>query len=186
MDILSNLPTIKDESQDREVKSGAPKNGPARYRTPTNGQLRRARERFLKGQTRKARRNQIQNYFATQRLGAYVHAHLQAAGVLPYAEERELDLHQQAVSAAWLVARFGVEATIEDDEGNRLKTGEVSFAYFDVLEALRNALKFYGQVAGLEDLRIPDDYVVPIYEEGTKPAGTDVLRKGWSKDGNSL
>jgi hypothetical protein len=179
VDILSRIPFLNsktepdDDRTDEAIEAEAKaerirfhrekvRNGPTNFKFLTNGQIKRAERRELAGRTRKARRAQVKNYFDTQRLAASVRGHLQSAGVLPYAVEREIDRQQQVVSAAWLVTRFGVD--IED-------TDEVSFAYNDVLIALGAALKFYGQAVGLPDLRVPADYVVPIYEEGTAPAG---------------
>lgn len=192
MDILSKLPFLKNKHvpeteeegpTDAELKAERirfhrekVRNGPVNFKTPTTGQIRRAQRRDLDRRTRKARRGQVQNYFATQQLGAVVRAHLQAAGVLPYVHERPLDLQQQVVSAAWLIQRFGVPVMAEDGV---TETDEMSFAYFDVLTALGAALKFYGQTIGRNDLQIPEGYEVPIYEQGTEP----IRIKGWAKDG---
>lgn len=173
MDILSKLPFLNSDTEpdDVEISEADAKadriafhrahirNGPANFKTSTSGQARRAQRRALDSRTRKGRRAQVDNYFETRRLASTVRANLQSAGVLPYVHGRDLDRQQQVVSAAWLVRHFG----IENEE-----TGELSFAYFDVLTALGAALKFYGQSIGDDTLQVPEDYVLPIYEQGTE------------------
>lgn len=186
LDILSKLPFLNqdesdDDLSDEEREAQAKKdrikfhresvrNGPVKFKSVTSGMIRRAQARDLARRTKKVRRTQVQNYVATQRFGASVRGHLQHAGILPFIN-REVDPQQQVISAAWLVQRFGVNVEVDGVE-----TDEVSFAYHDVLNALSAALKFHGQVVGQPDLRVPDDYVVPIYEQGTAPAGIEALR----------
>ena len=173
IDFLKKLPSLKatqdDIDADAEAKAKADRiafhrervrNGPVSFKPVTAGQERRARARAVRKQMRVTRKTQVRNYFETQALGAQVRAHLQGAGVLPYVHARPLDLHQQVVSAAWLIERFGKEG--ED--------GTTSYAYEDVLLALAEALRFHGQVIGDETLQVPADYVVPVFEEGTEPA----------------
>ena len=134
------------------------RNGPTRLRHVTSGMVRRAQARDIKRRTKKTRQAQVRNYLQTQRLAAVTRGHLQFAGILPfYLEDRDLDLLQQARSAVWLVQHFS-----ED---------EVSYAYADVKATLERALQFYGQAVGQTHLRLPADYVIPVYEEGTAPEG---------------
>jgi hypothetical protein len=168
--LLAKLPSLRKKSDDEpspeELELQAKKeriqfhrdhvrNGPANFRHVTSGMQRRAQERDLRRQMKKARRSQVRNYFQTQQLAATVRGQLQLAGLIPFVVPRELDLMQQAKSAAWLVQHFS--------------DGPTSFAYDDVVKALSAALKFYGEAVGLPGLRIPEDYVVPVYELGTEP-----------------
>lgn len=180
MDILSKLPSLTDDrdtavaEQVFEVESkrdriafhrAKVRNGPVNYKTVTAGQERRAQKRALARETRRARRVQVRNYFETQKLAAAVRGHLQRAGVLSYLGQTEIDRHLQVTSTVWLLQRFGVNVEVDGVE-----TDEVSFAYDDVLKGLRAALKFHGQATGQEGLDIPEDFIVPIYEQGTEPA----------------
>jgi hypothetical protein len=182
VNLFSKLPFLKsDDAEQAEVDETQARkdrikfhrdhvrNGPSNFKTLTSGQIRRAQRRELNGRTKKARRAQVQNYFATQRLAATVRAHLQHAGVLPFVNENHvLDLHKQVVSAAWIVQRFGTEIEVEvtDDDGETrvVKTGEMSFQKHDVLTALDAACKFVGQASG-KALSVPADYEVPVYAE---------------------
>lgn len=166
MDILGKLPFLNsdedavptievDEAQDKKDRikfhRANVRNGPTNFKTQTNGQVRRARHRALDRGTKNARRDQVRNYLETRKLSAVVRTHLRLAGVLPYTTFRgDLDRKQQVTSVVWLVRRF--------------TDGPTSFRRDDVLLALAAALKFYGQTIGDEDLQIPTDYTLPIYE----------------------
>ena len=177
MNLLSKLPFLKpgvdaeaaddngEEAKRERIKYHREhvRVGPRATQHVTNGQVKRARKRALAGMTKKARRNQIQNYFETQRLASTVRAHLQHGGVLPFVHERTLDLNQQVVSVAWIVQRFGQEIEVELD-GEMVKTGEMSFQEADVRLALEAATKFVSQASG-QELSVPADYVVPVYAE---------------------
>lgn len=126
------------------------RNGPANFKTQTNGQAKRARVRALARETKKARRAQVRNYLQTQRLAATVRGQLQLAGVLPYADGRTPDPVRQVKAVVWIVQRFGPD--------------EVSFKSAAVIDALNSALKFYSQATGHLGLSIPVGYVLPIHE----------------------
>ena len=130
------------------------RNGPAKFRTTTNGQVRRARRRAAKREQKRAYKEQVRNHLSTRMLASVTAGQLRLAGVLPYVHERELDRVQQVRSTVWIVQRFGTE----NDEG------DPSFLLDDVKQALLNALKFYGQAYRLGEQALPEGYVVPIYE----------------------
>lgn len=167
MNIFGKLPFLKshdDEATDAELAAEAKRerieyhrlhvrNGPQRVRTISAGQQRRADVRSRKAQARKARDKQVKGYFQTQQTAATVRGHLQAAGVIAYAD-LEVDPFQQVVSTAWLIQRFGVQLA---DDPTRM-----SFAQHDVRKGLESALDWYGQATETEPV-FPEDYVVPVY-----------------------
>lgn len=95
------------------------RNGPVKFPHVTSGQIRRAKARDLASRAKKARRKQVQNYFAAQREYATLRGHLQAVGVLPYALRKgkisEVSLLR---SARWIVQNFG---SVELSESEILK-----------------------------------------------------------------
>ena len=166
--ILSKIPTLsKDEDTRTDDEIAAEEKaarvkfhrdkvrcGPVKFRPPSNGQLRRERQRALDTMTKRARRKQVAEYLEIQKIGASTRGQLQLAGVLPFHAPRDLDLAQQVKSTIWVVERFGKEG--ED--------GSMSYAHDDVLLALAAALEFYGKVIGDETLQVPEGYVIPVYE----------------------
>lgn len=163
--LFSNLPFLSkadDELSPEELEIEAKKeriefhrdhvrNGPTSFRHVTNGMVRRAKARDLQRQMKKTRREQLRTYFRNQQLAAVTRGHLQAAGLLPYAVEREVDLQKQSESVAWLLQNYT----------HGLAT---RFTRDDVIAGLSRALKVYGDIVGLPGLQVPADYVVPVYD----------------------
>lgn len=165
MNIFSNLPflnrgsDVDGEPTEEELKKERiefhrtkVRNGPAGFRSLSNGQIARARVRDMKRQQRKAFRAEVKDYFEKQRVAASIRAHLQGAGYLPYFDGHEPTLHQRIVSTGWIVQRFGTEVTV-DGEG----TGRVSFRKGDILDAFKNAAKFYTSATGAY-IQAPSDF----------------------------
>lgn len=97
LDLLSKLPFLNHDDVDEVDEEQAKRdriafhrdhvrNGPANFKTQSSGQVRRAKTRALAGRAKKARRHQVQTFFANQREHAVLRGHLQAVGVLPYHE----------------------------------------------------------------------------------------------------
>lgn len=160
MDILSKLPSFKNVEEAIGVKDAIDeagskaerikfhrnhvRNGPANFKGLTSGQERRARQRALNAMTRKARRKQIRDYFATTRKAAVVHGYLQGAGVISYAGG-QAPTHEHAVRAVrWILERFGkvdVEGNLLTDQGS-------------VQAALQDAFNFWQKATGQSETTI--------------------------------
>lgn len=120
------------------------RNGPINFTSFTNGQIRRAKTRAAARDQRKSYRADVKNYFERRSLAALVRAHLQTVGIIQFLDGREAPLRSQVASTIWLARRFGVE--VVNDEG--VGAGYVSFRSGDLVDAMREAAKFYGTVTG--------------------------------------
>lgn len=128
------------------------RNGPVNFRTPTNGQLRRAAKRDLARETKKARRRQVRKHFDERYEQAVLRAHLQHAGVLAYDSGREVDGEQAVASITWLVQHFA-----DAPEGQSVEvTGEV------VAQSLQSALNHWQTILGLEKTPLSPAYQLPV------------------------
>lgn len=93
------------------------RNGPAKFKTATTGQVRRAQARETKRKMKKARRKQVLNYFAQERFIATLRGNLQAAGVLDYVTDYKPSERQEARALNWLARTFegdDLEARLKD------------------------------------------------------------------------
>lgn len=173
MDILSKIPFLKsflksehqaEEMALDEAKEKADRiafhrekvrNGPVSFKTPTNGQFKRARKRLLQSETKKARRRQVQNFFASEREESVLRAKLQAAGLLPYATDFEPDQQVVLDSITWLIRRFA-------DSKMAAADGSVEVTYDVVIQSLQSALNRWEAIVGLPQTIIPEEYELPV------------------------
>lgn len=135
------------------------RNGPVNFRHVTSGQVRRAQERAKAREMKRNFKREVSSYFERQRVAATVRGHLKIAGVIPFIDGHEAELHEQIVSTGWLLQRFGVEVKV-DGTG----TGRISFAAGDVIDGLRNALSFYNNATGSR-YQFPEGYVPALVLE---------------------
>lgn len=91
------------------------RNGPVKFSTPTNGQLRRAEKRAGRRALLQRRREQVRAYFAREREISVLRGQLQAVGVLPYAGKFKPSSQTIFDSTQALIRRFG-NLLIEDDD----------------------------------------------------------------------
>lgn len=168
MNILSKLPFMNQtEEEAAEIDEAQAKkdriafhrdhvrNGPSNFKTVTNGQVKRAKVRALKAETKKARRRQVRAYLANQRQAATVRGHLQAAGVLPFFTEDYTATPEQALrSIMWIVARFA--------PAQANGSGEVEVTNGLVAEALTAALNFWQDAVGYPRTKLSPAYVLPV------------------------
>lgn len=169
MDILSKLPFLKSDATEEEVAEydeaqarldriafhrDHVRNGPANFKQPTNGQVKRAKKRALARDTKKARRQAIRKYHADQREGATLRAHLQGAGVLPYFGEQAPTPRQAVQSVSWLVSRF---APAPADGSGRI---EVTRSV--VMESLQAGLNRWQQIVGHPATKLSPAYRLPV------------------------
>lgn len=169
MNLLEKLPFLKSddaeiaEFDEAEAKKARIKfhrtsvrNGPVKYKEPTSGQLRRERERALKGMTRKARKAQVRAYFEAQQEAATLRGHLQAAGVVAYGNPDHLATPKQARdSIVWLTQRFA-DDSIADENGAVVVTEAL------VVNALTSALNRLQSINGLPITSLSPAYVLPV------------------------
>lgn len=141
------------EKQDRiDYHRSQVRNGPVSYKTPTNGQLRRHKARGIKSRMKKTRRRQISAFFASQYEAGLLRSHLQSVGLVAYATRGYRPSPNQVYhSAIWLVKRFA------DAEGSQVEVTEEV-----VRDAFQSALSRWASLVGLNDVRLPEDYVLPV------------------------
>jgi len=85
------------------------RNGPVKFATLTNGQVRRAQKRAAKREVDRNFRLQKRSYFASQREAAVLRIHLQRVGVLPFATPEffaEQDPRKIENSIVWILEHF--------------------------------------------------------------------------------
>lgn len=128
------------------------RNGPVNWKIPTNGQIRRAERRAAEAHTRKAFKGEVRSYFERQRVASFLRPHLQNVGLIAFYDGHEAPKFDQIVSTAWIVQRYGVEVTVDG-----VGTGHVSFKKGDIIDALKNAARFYQSATGLI-IQIPADF----------------------------
>lgn len=169
MNILSKLPFVKgttddevaeiDEAQARKDRIAFHRdhvrNGPAKFKGQTTGQVRREKKRELARETRRARRVQIRKYHAEQREAAILRGHLQHAGIVSYSGI-EFEVGPRAVvnSIAYLVARFA-PAPVDG-------SGQIEVTRKVVIDALTEALNRFQTLTGQPTTRLSPAYVLPV------------------------
>ena len=172
MNLLSHLPFLngsKDEAPEAEFDYDSPeakkeridfhrekvRNGPVKFTSPTNGQIRRFEKRVAEGRTKKARRHQVRMHLLQTQEAAVLRGQLQMAGLVPYAGLHVIDPVKQVRATVWIIDRFG-----EDGEH-----GRKSFLEPDVRAALQSALNRYEALHGQPTSELDPDFVTPIYAE---------------------
>ena len=83
------------------------RNGPVKFSTPTNGQLRRAEKRAGQRALKKRRQEQVRSYFAREREASVLRGQLQAIGVLPYFSGGKPSEQHALTATKWIVQRYG-------------------------------------------------------------------------------
>jgi len=126
------------------------RNGPVSFKYLSAGQQRRAAERAQKSAIRKNFKREVKQYHERQRVAAILRPHLQTLGLVPTATGRTFTEHEEIVSTAWIVQRYG--KAIED-------TDRVSFLLPDVIAALQTAAQFYESATGYV-ITFPADFAV--------------------------
>lgn len=134
MDLFSNLPSAR---SDEPALGGS-------------GRARRARVRSLARDTKAARRRRSRQHFQSLTQAATLRGHLQAAGVLPYATDREPGGESALRSIIWLTQHFA------PGEGEIQVTREV------VIEALGEALRAYQALVGVPQTPLSPAYRLPV------------------------
>ena len=175
MNIFSKLPLIGDkdpqlvddleliddveaeaEAKRRRIKfhRESVRNGPVKFKTVTNGQVRRMKARALKSHSRKVYRQQVRQYLANQREAAILRGQLQAAGVVSYAiPSRKLTPKAAHDAIVWIIERYASS----DESGVVEVTQEV------VVDALLAALNRFETLTGLPSSRaLSPAYVLPV------------------------
>lgn len=165
MNILSKLPFISEPKSDltpEEIELEDKKariqfhrekvrNGPAKFSSPTSGQIRRAKDRDIKSGMKKTRRRQVRAFLAAQAEAATIRGHLQAASVLAYGNPLHMATPTQArASVIWLTERFA------EAEGEIVVTTEL------VVDALTAALNRYQTLTGQPTTPLSPAYVLPV------------------------
>lgn len=171
MDILSKLPfvssgedAVEDTAELGEVEAKkaridfhrrSVRNGPANFKSPTSGQIRRAKVRALAASTKRARRAQIRQFHADQREASILRGHLQAAGVIAYANPERMASPQQALaSVVWIVQRFGGDFADE--------TGRVEVTMEVISSSLTAALNAWQCLVGQDVTPLSPAYQLPV------------------------
>lgn len=132
------------------------RNGPANFRSITNGQIRRLQARSEARIARKERRDKVRRQLHADRFAATLRGQLAVAGVFPMSIEQSLKA--QVDATVWIVRRFGV--SVERPEGGAY----ASFKREDVLTALRSAVDFYNRATGAHFAKPGDDFEPALYE----------------------
>lgn len=143
----------KQEKQDRiDFHRSSVRNGPVSYKSPSNGQIRRAKAREIKRNMRKTRSRQISSYFASVREEAVLRGHLQAVGLVGYStrsyKPTPLQVRESAIA---LIKQFA------DAQGAVVEVTEEV-----VLDSFRSALSRWANLNGRSDIRIPEGYSIPV------------------------
>lgn len=170
-DILSKLPGLKsDQVDDADVVLSEEdlkaeriafhrqkvRNGPVKFSAPSTGQLRRERHRALNRQTKNARRRQIQAHFANKRETAVLRAHLQAAGIVLYANPDFRPAPGDVIAAfTWIISHFADEKAT-DSTGRIVVTRDV------VIQSLQAALNRFQHLRGEPAQTLSPAYVLPV------------------------
>ena len=106
------LPSLKGDAPDADEPTGPrgrKSQGPQKFRTVTNGQIRRARDRAIAGQYRRTARAQRRAHWAKLREHATLRGHLQAIGLIEYGSDFQPTDEQRLASAGWIIANFPTE-----------------------------------------------------------------------------
>lgn len=159
---LSNVIKGKDDTVAAEAEAKAERikfhrervrNGPTKFRTVTNGQVRRARDRAIAAEMRRTHRKQVRAYFDTQKEASVLRGHLQALGALSYSDTlRPIDPVKADRSARWVIQRFAKA----NDEGQIEVTRQV------VLDAITAAFNRWQVLTGQEVSPLSPSYELPV------------------------
>lgn len=167
MDILSNIPTLVadkspelDETSELDITHKNVKfhrdnvrNGPANFKGQSTGQIRRAKQRVLDGQTRRARRRQIKTFLEHQREASTLRGQLQAAGVVAYnSPDFTIAPRQALASIVWIVQRYA-----DAPDGAR-----VDVTYDVVIASLQAAMNRYEDLIGSPRSTMDPEYILPV------------------------
>ena len=88
------------------------RNGPVSFRSVTNGQIRRAKERAEKREAKRNFKREVRQHLEQLRAAATLRGQLTVAGVIPTVQE--FDLKRQVDATVWIVRRFGVSVERTD------------------------------------------------------------------------
>lgn len=117
------------------------RNGPVKFRTLTNGQVRRMQKRDLLNQQKKSHRQARSNHWQGRQEAARLRAFLQGAGVVPYVTGINPSDETRDKAYRWLIGNYADE--IETDDDGIITTQTVE-------NALYNAWKRYSDLTGQE------------------------------------
>lgn len=156
LDLTAEQQAAQDKAERIEIHRTQVRNGPVKWKTVTAGQQRRAKARATKSAIRKNFKRDVREFHMKQRVASFLRPHLQVLGLLSFAVEREVSLHEEIASTAWIVQRYGRETEIDG-----VKTGYASFLHDDIIAALETACAFYKAATGYE-ISLPADYVPAI------------------------
>lgn len=167
MNLLSKLPFLTSNTDDETTLSEEEirkqniefhrtkvRNGPAKFSSPTSGQMRRAAQRRLNSQTKKARRAQVRSHFDREQGIAYLRGNLQAAGLVPYRTPGFQARPEAALSSiVWIMQHYAIHDADEN--------GVVEVNHDVVMAALESALGRYNELVGT-NYEIFEDYLLPV------------------------
>lgn len=128
------------------------RNGPSSFKSMTNGQARRMKNRGIESAKRKNLKRARKDYHAQHRAAATVRGHLQIIEVLPFHTGLKYDTQAQIASTSWLVQRFGVDVLLDGEP-----TGYKDLSRDGILMAIGEACAFYEEITGFP-VRIPAGY----------------------------
>lgn len=131
------------------------RNGPANFRSVTEGQIRRAKARAEKREAKRNFKREVRQHLNAMRFNATVRGQLAVAGVIPTA--LDYPIKRQVDATVWIVRRFGVSVDRTDGPAY------ASFKRADVLSALRAAVETYNEATGAS-YRVPEGFEPAIYE----------------------
>lgn len=130
------------------------RNGPSKFKTPSNGQLERARQRYYDGLRRKDYRKQVRAHFRNSMEAAVLRGHLRSVGLtlIDGLPEYRPTQAQAMASTIWLL-----EAFAEPNEDGQVRvTSDV------VIGAYQAGLSRWQEIVGLPKTRIPDDFEILV------------------------
>lgn len=105
---LKEIPQDESRAQRVQFHRERVRNGPAKFSTPTNGQVRRARKRAEATSHRKQLAKARRNHWQARREAAVLRSYLQAAGIMPYDHRDKVASIEDATRAiTWLYVKFG-------------------------------------------------------------------------------
>lgn len=128
------------------------RNGPRQTRTWTNGQIRRAKQRELARQQKRARRRQLDTYFAERQETAVIRAMLTGAHILPSVKPVSAERARDAV--IWIASRFA-------EAPGGIEQVEVTESL--VRDAISAACDRYDHLVGQRPgTTMPENYSIPV------------------------
>lgn len=130
------------------------RNGPTSFKYQTAGQVKRARHRALRRDTKRARRGQVRRFLVSQREIAVLRGQLQAVGVLPYAQDGQFtpadDLRWNALLA--ILGNFGdADAEYPNDRET-------------LVAAIERAFNRWQALTGRETTPLSPAYALPLID----------------------